>query len=106
MTELRLYVVAILAAVYTVSWRAITGSGALHGPNETPAAADEPAVPTDPAAPTAVWLDDLPAAERPPMVLPAGWRVVPRGTTPTLATPPRVVRVPAPRPLRVRTRSS
>lgn len=99
--ELRLYVVAILAAVYLVAWRTIA----------TPAKSvpiDEPPVPTATAlapAQRAVWLEDLPAAQRPQVAVPAGWHVVSRTTS---APAPRVqlVRVPASRPVRVRTRSS
>ncbi|HSD88936.1 MAG TPA: hypothetical protein VLB44_15520 [Kofleriaceae bacterium] len=113
--ELRLYVVAMLAAVYVVAWRVI----ATPTPTPTNAApvdgAPVPVVSTPGPAPAAqpvhrtVWIDDLPAALRPQVVLPPGWHVVSRTSTASTPAPqPRVqlVRVPASRPLRVRTRSS
>ena len=99
--ELRLYAVAVLAAVYLVALRAIAGSGS---PNPvTPAAAAAQAAS---GAPTTVWLDDLPPAQRPSLVLPPGWRLASRGEPAVATTTPRVVRVPTPRAMRVRTRSS
>ena len=98
--ELRLYAVAVLAAVYLVAWRAIAGS---EPPNPmTPAAAPAQAS----GAPATVWLDDLPPAQRPVPALPPGWRLASRVDAAVAATTPRVVRVPTPRALRVRTRSS
>lgn len=99
--ELRLYVVAVLAAVYLVAWRAIAGSGSSNA--ITPAAAAAQAAS---GAPTTVWLDDLPLAQRPSLALPPGWRLASRGEPAVATTMPRVVRVPTPRALRVRTRSS
>lgn len=85
--ELRLYVAALLAAVYTVSWRAI-------------APAAEPSRPTTPQR--FVWIDSVPPSMRPVVVLPAGWQLAsePRSS---VAPTERVVRVPS---RRVRTRSS
>lgn len=92
--ELRLYVAALLAAVYTISWRAIGG----HGPvTEAPIAT---APTTEPQR--FVWIDSLPDTVRPSVVPPAGWQLAsdPRSS---VAPPERVVRVPS---RRVRTRSS
>lgn len=99
--ELRLYAVAVLAAVYLVAWRAIAGGGSPS--SVAPVAAVAQAVP---GAPTTVWLDDLPPAQRPALALPTGWRLASRGEPAVATTMPRVVRVPTPRALRVRTRSS
>ena len=98
--ELRLYAVAVLAAVYLVAWRAIGGGGSSNPP---PAAAAAQAAS---GAPTTVWLDDLPLAQRPSLALPTGWRLASRREPAVATTMPRVVRVPTPRALRVRTRSS
>jgi hypothetical protein len=98
--ELRLYAVAVLAAVYLVAWRAIAGGASSNPPRAVAAA--QPAS----GAPAAVWLDDLPQAQRPSLALPTGWRLASRGEPAVATTMPRVVRVPTPRALRVRTRSS
>jgi hypothetical protein len=93
--ELRLYAVAVLAAVYLVAWRAIAGGDSSNAAAQATS-----------GAPTTVWLDDLPPAQRPSLALPAGWRLASRGAPAVATTMPRVVRVPTPRALRVRTRSS
>lgn len=88
--ELRLYVVAFLAAVHAITWRAIGGQ------------ADDPVETTTPTVelPRFVWIDRLPSDLRPPITLPPGWRLAPSVEDPT-----RVVEVPIRVP-RVRTRSS
>ncbi len=119
----RLYIVTGLAALYVLAWRAVGGAHATRGgaPSEP---GDEPAIATPPQ-PVAtrprstVWLDELPIAARAAITPPAGWRVLSRddlaAPAPVLApvptstitsAPPRVVRAPATRRLRVRTRSS
>jgi hypothetical protein len=113
-TELRLYAVAILAVVHLVAWRAIgtpspTKTEALGEP-PLPVAATPAPLPAAPAQRT-VWLDELPAAQRPQVIVPAGWKIVAHTSSLAVTTPapqPRVqlVRVPVSRPLRVRTRSS
>lgn len=84
--ELRLYAIAVLAAVYTITWRAIGG----HAP-----AASEPES-------RFVWIDTLPPPQQPAVALPTGWQraevATPRSTG--------LVHVPAPRAPRMRTRSS
>jgi hypothetical protein len=96
--ELRLYVAALFAVVYTISWRVIGG----HAAATEPAIA---AVPTTHEPRPVVWIDDLPSSMRPAVVLPAGWELA--SEPQTSATPPaRIVRVPARRVPRVRTRSS
>lgn len=85
--EWRLYIIAAIAGVYVLAWSRIA-----------------PAPHTQVAEPTtrSIWLDELPRADRPLVSPPAGWRVVDRRD---VATPiPR--RVPPPRTVRVRTRSS
>ncbi len=100
--EWRLYLVAALATIYALVWRAIdrpatAGAGGAREPAEVP------------AAPATVWLDELPLAQRPMITAPAGWTVIDRGASPAPVAPtarPRVVRAPESRPRRVRTRSS
>ena len=99
--ELRLYLVAVLAGVYVLTFRAIGGG---NGTSPSVPAAPSPVS----ALPPAIWLDQLPAAQRPAVVPPPGWRLASRGES-AAASPapaPVVVRAPASRPLRVRTRSS
>lgn len=111
--ELRLYATAALAIVYLFAWRAITGRAPVGPAADRPAgtaasdrvAAGAPAALGAPRA-AAVWLDDLPAWARPAVVIPPGWRLAARGEAIVAAPAPRVVRAPAGRPLRVRTRSS
>jgi hypothetical protein len=96
--ELRLYAAAFLAAVYTITWRAIGGH----------AQAAEPAVAT--AHTTSepqrfVWIDNLPPTMRPTIALPAGWQLASESRSAS-AQPARVVRAPNRRVPRVRTRSS
>ena len=96
--ELRLYLVAALAGVYVLTFRAIGGGHATTTslPAPTPVS----------SLPPAVWLDQLPVAQRPVVVPPPGWRLASRGEAAVAAPAPVVVRAPASRPLRVRTRSS
>lgn len=86
--EARLYLVAALAAVYLLAWTQTAPEPAASGRGPTTGAA--------------VWLDELPIAERPTVSPPSGWRVAERGEQ--AAPTPR--RVSSPRPPRVRTRSS
>lgn len=86
----KLSAVAMIAVVYLIAWYEVS---------TTP----PPAAVSVPATPRAVWIDQLPATERPMVVPPAGWRLASRDEQ--AATPP-LVRAPASRPVRVRTRSS
>jgi hypothetical protein len=106
--EWRLYLASALAGVYLLTWRAIVwsasspSSGGEPGPGAVVQRDDAPAS-------RAVWLDDLPLAERPSIAVPPGWEIASRTApevAPTPRTPPRVVRAPSSRPRRVRTRSS
>ena len=86
MTEWKLYVVALLAGVYLLAWRAVA--------TPAPRAEAEPAPPPSAAPPIAF--------EPPP-----GWQLVTRDRPAVRApAPTRVVRAPARRRVRVRTRSS
>ena len=103
-SEARLYIVAVLASLYVIGWRALERPApAVATPHRAPAPAPEPT----PAR--AVWLDDVPVAERPALIPPLGWAVATRDAA-TAAPAQPVVRRPLPvrvtRPLRVRTRSS
>jgi hypothetical protein len=109
--EWRLYVVAVLAAIYVITWRVLERSGRSGSPRELVST-------TTPA----VWLDDLPPEQRRNFEPPAGWVIACRCAAPvgaavvpsiapvaadSVAPPaPRLVRVPVQRPRRVRTRSS
>ena len=90
--EGRLYIIAVLAAVYVATWRVLDRPAPM---------AEREVQPARPAPAHAVWLDDLPAEQRRPITAPPGWAIASRG-----ATAPQVVRVPVQRPRRVRTRSS
>lgn len=86
----KLYAVAVVAVVYLIAWYEVSVT-----PRQPTVAA--------PAALRGVWIDQLSDADRPRVVPPAGWRVGSRDEQ--VAAPP-LVRAPASRPLRVRTRSS
>ena len=86
----KLFAVAMVAVVYLIAWYEVSS---------TP----RPVAATAPAPPRAIWIDQLPEADPPPAVPPAGWRVASRDEQ--VIAPP-LVRAPAARPLRVRTRSS
>ena len=102
--EWRLYLVAALATIYALVWRALD--------RPATAVADGAREPTEvPASPAraTVWLDEIPLAQRPTIATPAGWTVIDRGASPAPVAPitrPRVGRAPESRPRRVRTRSS
>ena len=91
--ELRLYVAALLAAVYAISWRAIGGHVA------EPAIA---AAPVGEAPQRFVWLDRV-TSTTPAISVPAGWQIA---SAPAASTAPPLVRAPSHRAPRVRTRSS
>jgi hypothetical protein len=102
--ELRLYVAALLAAVYTLSWRAIGGQAqAPAAPLPAPSIA---IAPTTTAPQRIVWIDNLPPDMRPAITLPAGWQHASAAQPSATPQPARVVRVPTRRVHRVRTRSS
>jgi len=88
--DAKLYAVAVIAVVYLIAWYEVSAK---------PRSATTPA----PATPRAAWIDQLPSNDRPTVVPPAGWRVASRDEQ---VAPPPIVRAPASRPLRVRTRSS
>lgn len=95
--ELRLYIVALLGAVYAISWRAIGGQvSATESPSAT--------APREPQR--MVWVDDLPPDVRPTISLPPGWQRASKPHPSVAVQPARVVRVPDRRAPRVRTRSS
>jgi hypothetical protein len=84
--ELRSYVIALLAAIYAISWRAIGGHAAA--------------------------VDPPPAAVAPPphvittIALPPGWQLASGPPSSTVAPAPHIVRAPSRHVPRVRTRSS
>ena len=96
--ELRLYVAALLAAVYTISWRAIGG----HAPATEPATVTAP---TTSEPQRFAWIDSLPPVMRPAITLPAGWQLASEPQS-SGSQPARIVRAPNRHVPRVRTRSS
>jgi hypothetical protein len=104
--NLRLYLIALLAAAYTGAWCSL----GLHPPAEP----DEEArgletVPQTRPERGAVWFHDLPAKERLVVDLPAGWHVARPMLSPRRQTArvPTSVRASTPaRSGRIRTRSS
>ena len=86
----KLYAVAVIAVAYLIAWYEVS-------------ATPQPAAVPAPATHHAVWIDQLPSTERPKVIPPAGWRVASRAEQ-AAALP--LVRAPASRSLRVRTRSS
>lgn len=97
--EVRAYLIALLAAIYTITWRVIGDRV------PTPSAPD-----AAPPAPGVVWLDRLPPRARPAIVLPPGWQLATDAPAtaaqqPVAATQ-RLTHLPTRRAPRVRTRSS
>ena len=104
--ELRLYVAALLAAVYTIAWRAIGAHAPVPDPLATsPAPPAIELTPTPTSPPRYVWIDSVPSTARPALVLPAGWQLA-SDPPPVAAPPARAVPAPRRRVPRVRTRSS
>ena len=109
LTNLRLYLIASLAAVYLLAWWSF-GTRARR-----PAALPAPTPGRAPSEPSrlAIWYADLPSASRPVVALPPGWHVAEPSTTSTGSSGP-TAREPGPVPVRVaparrgriRTRSS
>lgn len=83
----KLYAVAVVALVYLLAWYEVS-------------ATPRPVATTEPRP---RWLGQLAEAERPAVAPPPGWRVASEAER---VAAPRVVRAPASRSLRVRTRSS
>ena len=97
--ELRLYVAALLATVYTITWRAIADAPTTQAVLATAPAPREPQ--------RFVWIDSMPATARPVFALPVGWQLASApGASSGTAQPARVLRTPSRRVPRVRTRSS
>jgi hypothetical protein len=100
--EWRLYLVTALAVVYTAAWIALAAA-------IDPTLASAPAAVADgPAA--AIWIDQLPIATQPQVIIPAGWMRAP--AAPAAPAAASAIRAPMPpgarvnRPVRIRTRSS
>ncbi len=102
--EARLWLTAALAGGYVLAWLALSPGSAPPSGSTTP----EPSVGAPP--PQVVWLTELPPAERPVVVLPAGWTLdtgrLPAASTAFAAQGLRAVPVPSQHRARVRTRSS
>ena len=94
--ELRLWLVAALAATHALVWSELglrDGNAGKSTMASTLVSAPRTRV---------VWLDTLPVSERPAIAVPEGWRVV----SSDAAARPDVTRVARSRARRVRTRSS
>lgn len=102
--EARLWLTAALAGGYVLAWLALSPGSAPPPESTTP----EPSVGAAP--PQVVWLTELPLAQRPVVVLPAGWTLdtgrLPAASTAFASQGLRAVPVPTQRRARVRTRSS
>jgi hypothetical protein len=98
--EWRLTLTAALATVYLAAWLAF---GSILPARVVAPAGERRGARVSLAPASTVWLDDLPPGQRPAVTLPPGWRLASSGDA---APAPRVVRVPAGRAPRVRTRSS
>lgn len=88
--EMRLYIVAVLAGGYLFAWRAISTTPTNEGIPQAPFA----------------QLEEVPSSRRPVIALPPGWQLASPGESTAAMSAPRITRLPAPRDLRVRTRSS
>lgn len=115
-SAVRAGLIALLAGAYVIAAWAFAGRPAAPATTSPPKAASAAASPSPALSPTPtpsrrpVWYEDLPAAERPTVNLPAGWRISERpaaGAEPQLRTAtPAAVRAERKRPPRLRTRSS
>ena len=107
MSNLKLYLTALLATFYTVVWWTL----GLRLPRGATAERPEvESVPVNgPEAGSTAWYQDLAPADRPPLRLPPGWRLA-SPSSPSAAEPQDVPPVPVPvapaRASRIRTRSS
>lgn len=101
MAPLRLYLIALLAFAYLVAWWAF-------GMRPRPSATAPEGSPPGSRPRLATWYEELPASEKPPITLPAGWRLAARPAEGPAVHPtgPVPVRVAPARPGRIRTRSS
>jgi hypothetical protein len=96
--SMKLYLFSALALVYSLAWWAFA-------PRPASDAVDAPTVANVDAPDRVAWLQDLPAARRPAVALPAGWQLATTTAVPRPAAVSTVRRV-ATRSNRVRTRSS
>ena len=99
--EWRLLLTSVLASTYLVVWLALSRSLPPEAQATAPPIARQGTRVERGQGP--VWLSDLLLSRRPVVTLPAGWT---HAAPPTRAARPRMVRAPATRPVRVRTRSS
>jgi hypothetical protein len=107
MSNLKLYLTALLATFYTVVWWTL----GLRLPRA--ATTEGPEVESVPGngvgAGSMAWYQDLAPADRPPLHLPPGWRLASPSSPSAVApqdAPPVPVRVAPARAPRIRTRSS
>lgn len=114
---LRAGVVAALAGAYLAALWAFAGKPTAHAeaarsPMEpASSAAARPSERAPPPGAGPVWYEDLPAAQRPTVALPPGWRIAGRSSLPAAepavrAPAPVTAKTTRPRAHRLRTRSS
>lgn len=109
---LRAGLVAVLAGSYLAALWAFSGRPPSHAAASAPTPdVEAPRASAGASAPSApVWYQDLPSAQRPTVVLPAGWQIAQRAapaTGPSVRVAPAVTSTaPRARPARLRTRSS
>lgn len=104
-SNLRLYLIALLALVYLAAWW-VFGARAARPPALAPVA---PAPEPSEQPRLTIWYQDLPPPARPAVQLPTGWRIADGTTRPPGAVVralPIPVRVAPARVGRIRTRSS
>lgn len=100
-TEWRLAAITALSTSYLAAWVWLFVPSARDAEADAPSVA--PGTRVAATRPTTVFYDDLPPGDRPPVVLPAGYRLASRDTAPE---PVIAMRAPRRRPMRLRTRSS
>ena len=104
--DLKRYLLASLAAAYTLAWWSFGSRAPIDSPEQAQVA-PSPRKLQQPAPRTA-WYDELPKSQKPPVQVPAGWQIASRSAvepaSTTLAPVPR--RVTPARVRRIRTRSS
>ncbi len=103
------YLLALLATAYVAVWWMLGAPGqpVAAAPTDASAPREQPTGGSTP--PRTAWFHELPASERPVVVVPAGWHLA-DPTVPQASVPPpvaaRALRVSSARPGRIRTRSS
>lgn len=107
MSNLKLYLAALLATFYSVVWWTLGLRAPRAATTEQPEVESGPV--NGPEAGATAWYQDLAPADRPPLHLPPGWRLASPSSASAMEpqdVPPVPVRVAPDRARRIRTRSS